>query len=72
MRARNLSRIKHRKVFKLKISIFIMRRFDWRRFREKGYKKLLSKDERELAKGVGEIKEELRCKIRDLKVIDEG
>ncbi|MCS7121221.1 MAG: hypothetical protein NZ895_01265 [Archaeoglobaceae archaeon] len=49
-----------------------MRRFDWRRFREKGYKKLLSKDERELAKGVGEIKEELRCKIRDLKVIDEG
>lgn len=37
-----------------------MRRFDWRRFRRKGARKLISKDERLLSGKVGEIKNEIK------------
>ncbi len=45
-----------------------MRRFNWRKFRRKGTRKLASKDERLLSKSVNIIKLELNSKgsIRDV------
>ncbi|MCS7118998.1 MAG: hypothetical protein RMH75_03275 [Archaeoglobaceae archaeon] len=45
-----------------------MRRFDWKKFRKKGLKKIVSKDEKMLEKKVEEIKLETRMRgsIRDV------
>ncbi|MCS7130504.1 MAG: hypothetical protein NZ872_03690 [Archaeoglobaceae archaeon] len=43
-----------------------MRRFDWRKFKKKGLKKILSKDEKMLEENVQELKVEKGGNIKEL------
>ena len=43
-----------------------MRRFDWRRFKKKGLKKILSKDEKMLEEKVEELKPEKGGSIKEI------
>jgi len=43
-----------------------MRRFDWRKFKRKGLKKILSKDEKLLEKRVNELKPEKGGSIKEI------
>ncbi|MCQ4153466.1 MAG: hypothetical protein NOM71_04305 [Archaeoglobi archaeon] len=43
-----------------------MRRFDWRKFKRKGLKKILSKDEKLLEERVNELKPEKGGSIKEI------
>jgi len=43
-----------------------MRRFDWKKFKKKGLKKILSKDERLLEERVNELKPEKGGSIKEI------